>query len=270
VPVRLVALVAFFAVACGAATTNTALVQSLKLVYHNGDVYTYSYHATANEKINGDPIAFEITARQTYTVISVDSEGTAELTLALTDLVINTTVNNVTKPMSTSPNPVIDVRAAPDGRILRFYGSSQAPEVAWAVLPDRSVKPGDTWSKDYDSTTEGIGATHLRTKSTYLRVESFGGSSASVVKTTSDATSDITGSPLGPNAIGGPRSVSIKSTGNSEVTSWIDLRTHRLLKTHMTSTTDSIMTPEPTGSTLNGTSGPLAITASITVDLIPA
>jgi len=266
---RWAALVAALAVACGTAPTNAALAESVRLVYHKGDVYTYSYHATANEKVDGVATTYEITARQTYTVISVDSDGTAELSLALTDLAIKATVGNITNPLSTSPNPAIEIRAARDGRILRFAGSSQAPEVAWAVLPDKSVKPGDTWSKDYDSTTDGAGATHIRTKSTYLRVESFGGSSASVVKTTSDATSDITGSPLGPNVIGGATSVGIKGTENSEVTSWIDLRTHRLLKTHMTSTTDSIMTPEPAGSTLNGTSGPIAITASITIDLIP-
>jgi hypothetical protein len=138
------------------------------------------------------------------------------------------------------------------------------------VLPDGSVRPGDAWSKDYDSTTDGAGATHLRTKSTYLRVESFRGSSASVVKTTSDATFDVTGTPLGPNVVGGAKSIGFKGTATYEVTSWIDLKTHRHLKTHMTSTSDSIMTIEPPGSTLNGTSGPLAITASITVDLIPA
>jgi hypothetical protein len=266
---RWVALVAFAAIACGTVSNDAALGQSLRLDYHNGDVHIYQYHSTADEKINTVPFAFDIKARQTYTVISVDSDGTAELTLDLTDVVISSTVN-ITGAMTASANPTIDIRAARDGRILRFHGRTQAPEAAWAVLPDRPVKPGDTWSKDYDSTTDGAGATHLRSNSTYLRVESFRGSNASVVKTISDATSDIAGSPLAPNTIGGAKSISFKGTATYEVTSWIDLKTHRLLETHMTSRTESMMTIEPPGSTLNGSSGPIAVTAFITIDLVPA
>lgn len=271
---RQLALVTVLAIACGLACsspiTNASSASSLRLVYHKGDVYKYSYHATAAEIINAAPITFEITALHTYTVWAVDSGGTADLSLAVTNLIINAITGNVTNAISSPRNPSLEVKAARDGRILRFSGENQAPETLWTVLPDRSVKPGDTWSKDYDSTTDGSGATHLRTKSTYLRVESFRGRSTSVVKTTADATSDITGSPLPPNAIGGAKSTSLKGTATLEITSWIDLETHRLLKTHSTSTSESITTIEPAGSTLNGTSGPITITAVITVDLVPA
>jgi hypothetical protein len=266
--VRRFALVAVFAVACG--TPSTSPAQSLKLVYHKGDVYTYSYHSTANEIINAVPVTYEITGRHTYTVTSVDSVGTVELSLAVTDLVIKATVNHITNPISSSPNPPIEITATADGRILSLSGRTQAPEADWAVLPDRSVKPGDTWSKDYDTTTDGAGSVHLQTRSTYLRVESLQGKSSSVVRTTADLTLDQMGVPLGPNVVGGSKSVSFKGTGTSDVTSWIDVNTHRLLKTHVTTTTDSTMSFEPAGTTTNGASGPIRITAVVTVDLGPA
>lgn len=265
---RRLALVSVLAIACGAASASPA--QSLRLVYHKGDVYTYSCHATANETINAVPVTYEVTGRHTYTVTSVDSVGTAELSLVVTDLVIKATANNITNPIPSSSNPPIEITATADGRVLSLSGRSQAPEADWAVLADRTVKPGDTWSKDYDTATDGSGSVHLQTKSTYLRVEAVQGKSSSVVRTIADLTLDETGVPLGPNVVGGSKIVSFQGTGTSDVTSWIDLNAHRLLKTHMTTTTDSTVSFGPPGTTMNGTSGPIRITAVITVDLVPA
>ncbi|HEV2036430.1 MAG TPA: hypothetical protein VGU71_19955 [Candidatus Dormibacteraeota bacterium] len=271
---RRLAVVAVLLVACGAAsaacTTNLGLGQSLRLAYHKGDVYKYSFHSTANETINTAPVTFDITASHRYTVISVAS-GTADISLALTNLVIKKTVDNITQPVFGSPEPTVEIKVAPDGRILSVNGNSAQPGVLWAVLPDTSVKPGDRWSKDYDTTNlGGLGGSHLRTKSTYLRVETFQGASSAVVKTEVEATVDVSRLPTPANIVGGNRTIAFKGTETYDVTSWIDLSAHRLLKSHVTSKSELTMTFDPPYSTANGGAGLTPTKAIVTIDLIPA
>jgi hypothetical protein len=287
---RGLALVALFAVACGAVQAHA---QSLALAYHGGDTYKYALHSTADETIDVGamkvPLKTDIGARETVTVKSVDSSGTADLSIAMSNLTIMSVASGVTNTTSGGSMPAIDIRVAADGRILSFNGTSIGgnPFASFAglgggffsaVLPDTAVKPGDTWSKDYDQANPlGSGTIHLTTKSKYLRDESLQGINAAVVETTTSGSVDLTidlskaiggAAPLFP---GGATSMTMKGTMTSDVTAWIDPTGHRVLQSHMTGSTDATMTMDlGSGTTLPGLTGPFSIKGSATTDLTPA
>lgn len=95
--------------------------------------------------------------------------------------------------------PPVEIRITSDGRVLNVkngmrYGSGspaglgvgRGSGLISAVLPDRPVKPGDTWERKYDQLNPfGSGAIHITAKSTYLRDEWFAGVNAAVVETAS-------------------------------------------------------------------------------------
>jgi len=65
--------------------------------------------------------------------------------------------------------------------------------------------------------------------------------------------------------------LSIKGTVTSDVTTWIDPSTHRLLKTHSTETNNSTLNVDASASSgLPGLTGPITIKGTGTTDLTPA
>lgn len=292
---RRLALVLFFAVACGPAVAHA---QSLALAYHSGDSYKYALHSTANESIDAGvttvPFNFELTGRETVTVQSVDAGGTADLSISLSDITMKSSANGITNTTSGTPLPTIEMKVGPDGRIVSINGnilggspfslfSGMGGIFMSAVLPDNAVKPGDTWSKDYDQgNTMGSGTFHVTTKSKYLRDESVKGVNAAVVETTSTTSVNITidlsklfagsgSSQMLPGPAAYP--ITITGTSSSDVTTWIDAAGHRVLKSHMTGTLDATMTMQmkpPAGTTMPALTGPFSIKGTQTLTLDPA
>ena len=291
VSMRRLALVAFLALACGSVT---AQAQTLALAYKSGDTYKYTFHSTANENIDAGaisiPITLDMRAQETVTVSSVDSSGTADLSITLSNITMKSSTNGVTSTTTGMPSPTIHIKVAADGRAVSgtgdTFGGSPFMMLAGtgggftsAVLPDSAVKPGDTWSKSYDQATPmGSGAIHITTKSTYLRNEG----STAVVQTTSTATIDITtdmsktlGGQVGPPIPAMPgaalQSLSIKGTLSTDVTTWLDPSAHRVVKSHMTGKTNATMTINMTSTTtIPGLTGPFTIKGTQTQDLTPA
>jgi hypothetical protein len=294
--VRRLALVVFAAIACGPAVAHA---QSLALAYHSGDSYKYALRSTATETVDSGattmPINFDLTGSETVTVKSVDSSGAADLSIELSHLTVKSSTGGVSNTTTGIPIPSIEMKVAADGRILSVNGnvlggspfsmfSGTGGIFMSAVLPDNAVKPGDTWSKDYEqANTMGTGTIHVTTKSKYLRDESVKGVSAAVIETTSTATVNITidmsrilagtgsSTPVMP---GGPvTNLTIKGTSTSDVTTWVDPSGHRVLESHMTGTTDATMTMQMTataGTTLPGLTGPFSIKGTQTLTLDPA
>jgi hypothetical protein len=286
--VRRLAVVALFAVACGAVAVQA---KSLSLAFHSGDTYKYSFHSTTQQTIGAGgislPTDIEMTAGETVKVNSVDSTGMADLTLTLNNLAIKSTTGGVTNTTTGIPDTTTDIKVAADGRVVSVDGSPLAagnPFLAFsgvgggffvtAVLPSNTVKPGDTWSKDYDQANPGgTGSIHVTSKSKYLRDESLNGVNAAVVETTSNGAIDINiGAPAAagatPIGFGG---MSIKGTLTSDVTAWIDPNGHRVLKTHSTESNDGTMTMNMSSSSaLPGLTGPMTIKGTGTTDLTPA
>ncbi|HEV2036429.1 MAG TPA: hypothetical protein VGU71_19950 [Candidatus Dormibacteraeota bacterium] len=291
---RRLALVAVLAVACGAATAHA---QTLALAYKGGDTYKYALHSIANESVDAGamsiPIKLDLSAVETVKVKSVDSSGTADLSLDLSNVVMKSSYSTTTSTTTGTPMGTISMKVAADGRILSVNGNSfgSSPFTSFsggggafisAVLPDKKVSPKDTWSKDFDQANPmGTGTIHVTTSSTYLRDESLKGINAAVVETKTNGTIDITidmakamaGAPSSTPTIppGMFQSLSMKGTVTSTVTSWIDPSGHRVIKTHKIGNVNATMTfVGGTGPALPGLSGPTTIKGDETTDLNPA
>jgi hypothetical protein len=292
---RRLALVAVLTLACGALPAHA---QTLSLAYKAGDVYKYGFHATSTGEVNvlgtNAPVNNELTALETVTVKSVDPSGVADVSLALSNITIKSEFSGTSSTTTGIPLPAVEVKIASDGRILTANGTSMEAGLAFstglggnlvsAVLPDTPVKPGDTWSKDYDQTSlpsPATGAIHVTTKSKYLRDESFQGINAAVIETTSDAAIDVTldmslpppgsGPSPFPAPTNGGTGIAIKGTTTSDVTTWIDPSNRRILKSHMTAKTNGTMTfVMAPGSTTPAPLGPMSVSGNETLDLKPA
>jgi hypothetical protein len=293
VGMRRLALVALLAVSCGSIVAHA---QTLALAYRAGDTYTYALHLTSNMNLDAQtvvqPINLDLTGKETVTVRSVDASGAADLSITVSNLAVKTVSGTVTNTTTGSTVPAVEMKVAADGRILSLngtsFGAGGLPQFGGlggsfisAVLPDGSVKPGDTWSKNYDQANPvGIGSVHVTTKSKYLRNESVKGVSAAVVETTSTATIDITidlskmvgaqtGVPTLPDSA--VRSMIIKGATDSDVTTWVDPGGHRVVKSHMTANTNTTLTVNLTSSApIPGLTGPISIRGAETMDLTPA
>jgi len=278
-------LVALFAVACGAVPVQA---QTLSLGYHTGDTYKCSFHSATKQTIVASgvslPADIDLSAGEAVSVKSVDSSGTADLGITLSKFAITSTTGGVTSSTSI-PDLTMAVTVAADGRILSLNGNQVAsgnPFLAFsgmgggffvtAVLPNNAVRPGDTWSKDYDQANpRGTGSIHVTTHSKYLRNESVNGVNAAVVETTSSGSMDISLGTPGAAATSAGFGGSIKGTVASDVTTWIDPNGHRVLKTHSTATNDGTMTLDlPSGSPLAALTGPITIKGTASTDLVPA
>jgi hypothetical protein len=280
------AVVALFAFACGAVPVQA---QTLSLGYHTGDTYKYSFHSTTKQMLvmSGKtvPEDIEISATETVQVKSVDPSGTADLAITLGNFSFKSSAG-ATSTSTGTPDTTLDVSVAADGRVLSIGGHQFAnadPLLAFsglgggffvsAVLPSSAVKPGDSWSKSYDQANPGgTGTVHLTSQSKYLRNESLQGVNTAVVETTTIGSIDLA---LGATAPGAAASgfggISIKGTVTSDVTTWIDPSTHRMVKTHSTETNNATMKIDASASAgLPGLTGPFTIKGTGTTDLTPA
>jgi len=310
---RRVALVALLTVACG----SVLQAQALTLAYAKGDQYHYAVHLTAKYSVNAGIMAIpqdvDLTASETATVQSVDSSGVADILLTFGNVNLKTTSSfgqtTITSTTTQLPFPNQELKIGPDGRVLSIDGTTlmQSTEIGLAgggllisaVLPDSAVKPGDHWSKDYDQANpSGGGSVHVATASQYLRDETVKGTKAAVVETKSTATLNLTinlGSLSIPNVVtptapspspsanqGSPLSglgdMTVAGTIQTDVTTWIDPGSHRILQSHMTGTDDvTLSMAAAAGGTASagplgsiGPVGPISAKGSQTLNLDPA
>jgi hypothetical protein len=284
---RRLALVALVTLACGALPAHA---QALSLAYKSGDTFKYSYHSTTGQTIQAASVTvhtnLDISTAETVTVKSVDSSGTADLSIALSNFTIKSTTGGVTTTTTAPSSSTIDMNVAADGRVVGIDGKPYAGTNTFlsftgvgggffvtAVLPPNAVKPGDTWSNSYDQAMPaGEGSIHMTSTSHYLRNESFNGVDAAVVETKSSGLVDIGSNLSSPQPSASNLGMTIKGNITTDVTSWIDPVGHRVLKTHSTEGDDGTLSlPLPVGvGSAAGLSGPLTIHGSATTDLTPA
>ena len=252
---RRLALLALFATACG---STPASGQALALVFHTGDVYRYSYESNGHVAIDpSPPDPVHKTGHLAYTVKSVDSNGTADLSLEASDVVVTSTEGVIPETAGTSLNGTSEMKVSSDGRILNgtVNGTAFGVAMLWAVLPGRAVKPGDTWSTDSNMSYPGSITTPFKIKSKYLRDESFQGANAAVVESTFATTATALPTP--------GSTTTATETSTSTITSWIDRAAGRILKSHVTSRSVA------TFGDSSGSTPPTTVTADEIADLLP-
>ena len=295
---RLVALVGFFLVAgCGA--VGGPSTHTIALSYKKGDTYKYHYQATLNYTIGiqsmSIPVRVELTADEKATVNSVDQNGTADVTVDLSNTVVKTTANGTSNTTTTDKPTTLEVKIGPDGRIVSVNGeasniSTGLPGIPGsqgglisAVLPDKPVKVGDTWVKSYDQTSPlGTGSIKVNSNNKYAKDEKVGSVNAAVVQSTIDTNINLNvdtaqaaqgGSTLFPGGSGtGLSGVAINGTDASTVCSWIDTGAKRIVKTLQNDTIDATLTFTSTpGSQPNPfLTGPLTLKGTQILDMTPA
>ncbi len=277
---RLIA-VAVLLVACGILPAHA---QTISLAFKQGDQFKYTLHFTGTFSAQvgsvSQDVKIDAKAKETVTITAVESDGTADMTLTLSDLTIKTTGKSADGSTTTSTTtqsnaiPPQQLRVTPDGRILSINGesiSSTSPfgvlagsYLVYAVLPDTAVKPGDKWSKSYDQAQPGgSSSVHVTTNSTYLRDESFHGVNAAVIETKSSADFTMNLFPPQsppPNTPNGTRAGptpggfgAMHGSVESDTTSWIDPSGRRVLKSSMKATLKSTITEFENKVTVTGT-----------------
>lgn len=283
---RLAVVAVLLLAGCGSLGAPKA--HTLSLAYKAGDTFKYKLHATSKQTVGAAgmalPINFEITANESTKVKSVDSSGTADLELTLSDLTFKSTAGTTVNTTTGTPPQTVEVQVTSDGRVVSVGGNaipSGSPLDALsglgggffitAVLPDHAVKPGDTWTKDYDQANpHGTGAVHVASKSTYLRDESLNGINAAVVETKSTTSIDMTFTEPARTAGAASTSLSIKGTVTADVTTWIDPDGHRVLKTHSAAADDATLELKPPAAGQIDNTGPFTAKGTATTDLSPA
>ena len=280
---RRLAAIALLTIACSGVVPHDAATvhpQTLTLSYSKGDIYQYRFVLTSDFTIQTVALTeqerIDLAANEALAVSSVDSAGVAEVMVTFTGANLKTTLGSgqATVVINNGPSTLTDTHfwLAPDGRALSTYDGGSLPDdpvmfgvaadarFASVVLSDSAVKPGDTWTKNYDvPSSSGAGGIQVIAKSSYLRNETFGGVQVVVVETISTANVDI----------GIKGSSGILGTARSDVTSWINPSAHRIVKTMVTSSSELSMAASPLGSLVPG-AGPFTQKGTQTLDLEPA
>lgn len=292
------AVLAFLLLA-GCGSLGATQPHTLSLAFKPGDTYKYHFHSTTKQTATTSgmtiPVSIETTADEAVKVESITASGNAQLGITLSKLTVKLSMGGVTNTTTDAGGSTIEVELARDGRLVSVGGSpiaASSPLLALtsigsglfvaAILPDHAVKPGDTWTKDYDQTTPTDGAIHIATRSTYLRDESVNGVSSAVVETTSNGTLAVDTSRSSAQH-GGMPGISIKGTFETDVTTWIDPNGHRILKSHSTAKDDATVSlpPSPTPPAASSPApspppfagsfaGPITLIGTATTDLNPA
>lgn len=297
--IRRIALLGFFLIAACGSIGSTNQAHAITLGYKSGDTYKYQFHAALDYTIGIQtmtvPVKADLSANEKITVKSVDSSGTADLNVDLTNLKIATTTNGTTNTTTTDTSQTVEMKVASDGRVISVNGSSVSsgsslPGVNGtqgglisAILPDKPVKVGDTWTKDFDESAPiGSGSVHATSTNKYTKDEKVGSVNAAVVDSNVNTTINLTidssstgasGSPLIPaGSSSGIQGLKMNGTVASTVTSWVDTGAKRIVKTHQTDNIDATLDfTMAAGAQPNPLlSGPLTIKGTQTLDLTPA
>jgi hypothetical protein len=294
---RLALIALFLVAACGSVAAGSQ-AHAIRLAYKAGDSYKYSLHFVLNYTIGVQgvslPLDLDMSGKESVKVKSVDSSGVADLSITLTDMSAKVSVNGTTNTTTTASSTV-EVKVGPDGHVISVNGSAMSGSgslpglsgtdsgLISAILPDKPVKPGDTWTKNYDDTNfmGSTGTLHVTTDNKYLRDDKVSNINAAVVESKIDASLDLTfdtsslggGSSLFPARGGssGLQSMSMKGTTKSDVTSYIDASAGHILKSHSTGTVDATINLNmAAGSAAPGLTGPITFKGTQTLDMNPA
>jgi hypothetical protein len=269
----------------------------LGLSFTPGQTQTYVIDMTMDGDVEApllgsESITMDVSETVTWTVKDVDAEGIATIEVAVTDM--SGSVNGIAIPDAGTEVPSIEIRIAPDGRILTAGGMSLGaldqtqgfgfPGMGQMtpLLPDGAVAPGDTWTKEFSQENPfGDGTIDFTATSTYEGTEDLNGTEAAVVTTSytvpldftidfADVLASMSGASgstglSGATGIGDLMDLSITYGGEGafEMKAWVDTEARQMLKMESTGTFD--MTMAFTGVTdVPGLDGDITFTGNFT------
>jgi hypothetical protein len=314
---RLVAGVAALLVLGGCGTsqapgTSANGASLLKVAFKAGGTYRYHYSSrldarTAVGQSFSLPIKADASGDATWKIVSVDAGGDTTVHVTLSNLKATSTSSlppgSTTSTTTTTTDREFQFTVAPTGEVVSGGNpAALAPPISspqgmlpgsdqfLAILPDRPVGPGDTWTKSFTRPGPfGQGSVTYTTTNRFLRYENFKSGRAAVIETTTTIPLDL--DMPGPNMIGSPTSPSLPQAGPASgglhiqgstttvSTTWFDTKTGQVEKVISVGTTDSTSTstgallPVPVPSMLPGIGavppgplGPVHVTARQTTE----
>ena len=283
----------------------------LRVAFKQGVSYHYHYHLTLNGSTSvgqssDQRVKLDSSSDVTWRVSSVDAVGNTTFDLTLDNIKTTVTISMLpgssTTSTTTSGSQHVTMKVAPNGEIVSGAGapgaaaalapfpgtSAPGADQFLAVLPDHSVKPGDTWTKPVTLPgPQGQPGISFTTDNRFLRYDNLKTGQAAVVETRAmvpiDTTDDLGQIPQGPGVIPGPPpqpqpGVKIHSQGTLSIdsTTWFDSRSHIVEKTRsvdrsdVTTTISGASPPSPPGGALVAPpafTGPMHVKSARTLQL---
>ena len=262
---RCVAALAIALVLGGCAFPGTAQARTFGTGFAAGQTLRYKSHTTVSGLIffgsQQVPISSDQELTESVKVESVDSSGTATVTITDADIVGN--------PVSgATPSPAT-LKIGRDGRIQAGAATQLAgkvpnlpgPDQLTPILPDHAVKLGESWDKHYKRPNPfGSGpAFDLSTHNSYVRDEAVGGHDAAVIDTRVRGTIDFTiDFPVSTVPGEAPSTTPTHYTGSVSSSNryWLDLAGSQVLRSTATATYNLAYTIAPAS---NQAGGPLVL-----------
>ena len=243
---------------------GSAAAQPLALAFTEGDSTSYAIHMTMDGTVSSDllgdlPMKMDMSEVVTWKVTNVDQDGVATVQVTIDEM--SGSVDGTSIPSTATDLPPIEIKIAPDGRILSaagfaLGGAEQTQGFGFPgmgqltpILPDggEAVAPGDTWSKHFSQDFPfGHGTIEYTAESTYDRNETVNGRDAAVIVTHMTVPMDFTvemkdlldaasGSGFDASGLTGAdalanASIGYRGTGTITQTSYVDLAAKELLK----------------------------------------
>jgi hypothetical protein len=240
-----------------------------------GDLALSGFGGEIPEGFSGMHLVVDLSETVTWDVLSVDEDGVATISVTTTDATAS--FNGIEAPSSELVGPPVEMRVAPDGRILSIddvsfagldggglpgQGSLPGMSQVTPLLPEDGspVAPGDTWDASYSQDFPlAEGTIDYDVHSTYLRNEEVDGVDAAVIRSTMTVPLDLTfrmkdlaafiaeqeGVPEGPTEkeLSEIRHATLAFEGNLELdmTSFVDFAENKLVRSQSAGAFDFTM-----------------------------
>jgi hypothetical protein len=173
-----------------------------------GDLVMSGFGGEIPEGLSGMHLVLEMSQTVTWEVLSVNEDGVATISVTTSDATAS--FNGIEAPSSELAGPPVEMRVAPDGRILSIddvsfagveggglpgQGSLPGMSQVTPLLPEDGspVAPGDTWDASYSQDFPlAEGSIDYDVHSTYLRNEEIDGIDAAVIRSMMTVPLDLT------------------------------------------------------------------------------
>ncbi len=235
-----------FVVGCAHGPSSDDQTRTLRLTF-GAAAHHYRYHTSLNgtERVaNGSPVpaTADYTADAVWQVLGVDRNGAATIDQGLSNISPTAQASAQAQhwQFKLTPDGQVTASTPPQGETptVTVPGSTQFV----AILPDRPVKPGESWTRTITQPLPaGGGATLISARSHFDRYATTAGSRVAVISSQASAPFDFTVPTQQPASGRTPattRNLRYQGTLSSRSETWLDLGGDQLVRVDDTVTTD--------------------------------